>query len=261
MPELPEVESAARRLRPVVTGRGIVAVRTLHPGTRRALPDARAAALAGRRVAELVRRGKHQLLLLDDASVLHAHFRMTGDWHVGRTGDPLPAHARAQLEFDDGAVVSLVDPRALGALVWHPGMDVALPDLGPDATDPAFDAAWLASALAGRRSPIKPALLDQRLVAGIGNIYAAEALWQAQVDPRVPAGSLGPRRLGRIVEGVRAVLAAALGDPGRYQDGEALARLHVYGREGEACARCGAIVRRLVQAGRSTYFCPGCQRR
>lgn len=260
MPELPEVETAARRLRPVVQGRTLVAVRTLHPSTRRALPDDRAASLAGRRIADVLRRGKHQLLLLDDGSVLHAHFRMNGDWHVAPTGDPLPAHARATLDLDDGTRVALVDSRALGSLVWHPAADDALPALGPDATDPAFDAAALERALAGRRGPIKPLLLDQRVVAGVGNIYAAEALWVARIHPATPVGRLGAVRRARLVAALREVLERALADPGRYQDGEALARLHVYDREGEPCERCGTAIRRVVQAGRSTCFCPGCQR-
>ncbi|HZF67063.1 MAG TPA: bifunctional DNA-formamidopyrimidine glycosylase/DNA-(apurinic or apyrimidinic site) lyase [Gemmatirosa sp.] len=261
MPELPEVEAAARRLRPSVVGRRIVTVRALHPSTARALPPEAAARIVGRRVEELVRRGKHQLLRLDDGSVVHAHFRMAGDWHVGPSAEAPPRHARAALDLDDGHTVTLVDGRALGTLVWHPSLEAALPALGPDAIEAAFDAAHLAKALRGRRGPVKPALLDQRLVAGIGNIYAAEALWEARVDPRVVAGRLGPLRLARVVDGVRAVLARALADPGRYQDDEALDRLQVYGREGAPCPRCGTPVRRIVQAGRSTYFCAGCQRR
>jgi formamidopyrimidine-DNA glycosylase len=261
MPELPEVEAAARRLRPVVTGRTLHAVRTLHATTRRALPDERAAALVGRRVDGVLRRGKHQLLLLDDGSVLHAHFRMNGDWHVAPTGEPLPPHARASLDLDDGTSVVLVDSRALGTLAWHATADGALPALGPDATDPAFDAAALGRALAGRRGPVKPLLLDQRVVAGVGNIYAAEALWRARIHPATPARGLGPQRLARLVDGIRGAIADALADPGRYQDGEAVARLQVYDREGAPCPRCGAPIRRAVQAGRSTYFCAGCQRR
>ena len=261
MPELPEVEAAARRLRPCIVGRRVVGVRTLHPSTTRALPPEAAARVAGRRVTDVVRRGKHQLLRLDDGAVVHAHFRMAGDWHVGPTTDPPPPHARAALDLDDGSTVTLVDGRALGALVWHPSLDAALPALGPDATEPAFDAAHLRAALRGRRGPIKPALLDQRLVAGVGNIYAAEALWEARVDPRAAASALGAVRAARVVDGVRLVLARALDDPGRYQDAEALDRLRVYGREGAPCLRCGGAVRRIVQAGRSTYFCGGCQRR
>jgi formamidopyrimidine-DNA glycosylase len=260
MPELPEVEAAVVRLRPVVVGRRLLSVRTHHPVTRRALPDDVAERLAGRQIIGVERLGKHQHLVLDDGSLLHAHFRMNGDWHTGPVAAALPPYTRVSLDLDDGTAVALVDSRALATVVWRPAGAPA-PALGPDATDPAFDAAALGRALRARRLAIKPALLDQRVVAGIGNIYASEALWRAGIDPRVPAGRLGPTRLARLVEAIRATLIDALADAGRYQDGEALARLNVYDREDEVCRRCATAVRRLVQAGRSTYHCPRCQRR
>jgi formamidopyrimidine-DNA glycosylase len=259
MPELPEVETAVRRLRPAVVGRRLRAVRTHHPVARRALPDDVAATLAGRCITAVERVGKHQLLALDDGSVLHAHFRMNGDWHTG-VADALPPYARVSFLFDDGTAVALVDSRALATVQWKPAGTPA-PALGPDATGPEFDAASLGRALRGRRVAIKPALLDQRVVAGVGNIYASEALWRAGIDPRLAAGRIGPARLARIVDAVRATLAEALADAGRYQDGEAGERLAVYDREGAACRKCAAPVRRVVQAGRSTYYCARCQRR
>ena len=261
MPELPEVETATRVLRAAALGRVIERAETLHASARRVLPDADAARLAGRRVVNVRRLGKHQALTLDDGSTLHAHFRMTGDWHVGPTADAPPPHARVTLDLDDGMRVTLVDPRALGGVSWHAPGQAPVPQLGPDALDEAFDAAALRRALRTRRAAIKPALLDQRVVAGVGNIYAAEALWRARIDPRVVAPSLGPMRAARLVAAIRDVMHDALGMPGRYQDGEALHRLAVYGRQDEPCVRCGAPVRRIVQAGRSTYFCTGCQRR
>lgn len=260
MPELPEVETAVRRLRPVVVGCRLVSVTTYHASARRALPDGIAASLAGRQITAVERRGKHQHLALDDGSALHVQFRMTGDWHVGRADAARPPYARVTLTLDSGAVVSLVDARALATVSLRAG-DAPLPTLGPDATDPAFDVGVLGRALRGRRVAVKPALLDQRVVAGIGNIYAAEALWRARLDPRVPAGRLGPVRLARLIDAVRATLADALAEAGRYQDGKARGRFAVYGRAGNPCRRCGASVRRVVQAGRSTYFCAGCQRR
>lgn len=260
MPELPEVETAVRRLRPIVVGRRIAAAATHHATARRALPDVVAASLAGRQITTVERRGKHQHLTLDDGSALHVQFRLTGDWHVGHADAALPPYARVTLALDDGAVVSLVDARALAtAVVCASG--APSPTLGPDALDPAFDAGALGRAWRGRRVAVKPALLDQRVVAGIGNIYAAEALWRARIDPRVPAGRLGPARRTRLVDAVRATMNDALADAGRYQHGEALERLAVYGREGAPCRRCGAPVRRVTQVGRSTYFCPACQRR
>jgi formamidopyrimidine-DNA glycosylase len=261
MPELPEVEAAVRVLRAAVVGRVIRAARALHASARRALPDDVADALAGRRVLAVRRLGKHQAIDLDDGSTLHAHFRMTGDWDVGRDGAPLPPHARVVLALDDGARVALVDPRALGSVSWYAPGAAPRPRLGPDALGDAFDHGALRAALRTRRAAIKPALLDQAVVAGVGNIYASEALWRAGVDPRAPAASLGPARAARLVDAVRGVLRDALDAPGRHQEGEAVERLRVYGREGEPCARCGAPVRRVVQAGRSTYFCARCQRR
>lgn len=260
MPELPEVEDAANRLRPVVTGRRIVAVHTLHPVATRALPSADAAALVGRRVLAVERWAKHQRLVLDDGARLEAHFRMAGDWHFGRTDEAPPRYARAALDLDDGVTVTLVDGRAFGYLRRFPPGALP-PDPSPDALDPAFDAAYLADVLRGRRVAIKPVLLEQDVVGGIGNIYAAEALWRAQIDPRVPAGTLGPRRLGRLVPAIRETLRDAIASPGRYADGEALERLAVYDRAGQPCSRCGTPVRRFVQVGRSTYHCPSCQKR
>jgi formamidopyrimidine-DNA glycosylase len=258
MPELPEVEAAVRELRAAIVARAVARVRRLHPTIVRALPDADADALLGRRVVAVERRGKHQLLRLDDGTVLHAHFRMSGDWCVGRAGET-PRHARAVLDLDDGSAVALVDPRALATLALRRAD--ADPALGPEATDPAFDADALGRALARRRGPIKPALLDQRVVAGLGNIYAAEALWRARISPRAAASALGPARRARLVDAIRETLREALAAPARYSSGEGADAMRVYGREGEPCARCGAAIRRVVQAGRSTYYCPRCQAR
>jgi formamidopyrimidine-DNA glycosylase len=260
VPELPEVEFATRRLDQAVRDRRIVALRALHPSVRRTLGDGTERA-RGRRVRAVSRRGKHQIVTLDDGASLHVHFRMAGDWAIGTTADPERRHARAELDLDDGTRVTLVDPRALSTVSLHPPGHSPLPELGPEAVDPALDAAVLRAALAGRRIAIKPALLDQRVVAGLGNIYAAEALWHAGISPRAAAASLGRARLTRLVDGMRRTLADATLDPGRYSRGEAVARLYVYDRAGEPCDRCGSVIRRVVQGGRSTYFCPRCQRR
>jgi formamidopyrimidine-DNA glycosylase len=257
VPELPEVELAVRILRDAVVGRRIIAARALHTAIRRGFGARHARHVVGRRIERVERRGKHQFLHLDDGSVLHVHFRMSGDWHVARSGASLPAHARFVLELDDGARATLVDPRALGAVEWHRDAST-LPSLGPEATDPALDGAALRSRLASRRIPIKSALLDQRVIAGIGNIYAAEALWKARVDPRTPSSALDDVALGRLADAIRETLATALANPGRYSTGEG-APLDVYDREGEPCRRCGSPIRRIVQSGRSTYYCGACQ--
>jgi formamidopyrimidine-DNA glycosylase len=256
MPELPEVEAALDLLRTRVRGRAIVRARALHPALRRRLRPAQLRALAGARIVRVERRGKHQLLHLDDGRVLHAHFRMNGDWEIAPTHDPLPRFARAVLDLDDGSSLVFVDSRALGTLDLHPsGAELEL-GLGPDAADPAWTAGELAGALSRRRGPIKPALLDQRLVAGLGNIYAAESLWRARIDPFTPCNELSRARVVALRNAIAAVLRRATGS--RYTDDDTIA-LDVYDREGLPCRRCATPIERVVQAGRSTYYCPRCQ--
>src|SRR5919206_4644465 len=257
MPELPEVEHAARTLEAAVRGKRVEQLRVRHPALERRLPAERARRVRGRAVRRVERRGKHQLLHLDDGSVIHVHFRMTGDWAIGRVGEDDVPFARAVLEFEDGTRVSLVDPRALATLALHDAGS-ALPELGPEPFDASFTAESLGAALARRRGPIKPALLDQRVVAGLGNIYVAEALWLARISPRARAATLSLERRRRLVQAIRRVLRRA--PAGRYWADERTARWRVYDREGEPCPRCRATIARIVQAGRSTYFCPRCQR-
>lgn len=257
MPELPEVEYAVQQLRAAVLGRRIARLRVLHPALMRRLPPAQADAVAGRMIAGIERRGKHQLLHLDDGAVLVVHFRMTGEWHLDRSADAEPPFARAIFDLTDGTRLTLSDPRALATVALHERGDAALPVLGPEPFDPAFTAASLGAALARRRGAIKPALLDQRVVAGLGNIYAAEALWEARISPRARARSLSAERRARLVRAIRAVLRRAA--PGRYRPDAGGARWRVYDRAGMPCPRCGARIRRIVQAGRSTYYCPRCQ--
>jgi len=256
MPELPEVEAALNVLRTRARGRAITRARLLHPALRRRIRPAQLRALAGARVARVERRGKHQLLHLDDGRILHAHFRMNGDWEIVPTGTPLPRFARAVLELDDGTSLVFVDSRALGTLDVHPaGAELEL-GLGPDAADPEWTAAQLAAALAPRRGPIKPALLDQRLVAGLGNIYAAESLWRARINPHTPCNALPRPRVVALRNAIAAVLRRATGS--RYTDDDTVT-LDVYDREGKPCRRCRTPIERIVQAGRSSYYCPHCQ--
>ena len=256
MPELPEVERAARRIRRSIVGRRIVAARLLHPALRRSLSARTLASLRGHRVVAVDQRAKHQLLVLDDGRALHAHFRMAGDWSVDRGDDELPRSARATFDLDDGSRLSLVDPRALSTLAVLPPGSTPFDALGPDPFSPEFDEAFAAQ-LARRRGPVKPALLDQRVAAGVGNIYAAEALWEARIDPRTPASRLSDADARRLAEAIRAVLRRGRASGGRYRSGQT--RFRVYGREGEPCERCASPIRRLVQAGRSTAFCARCQ--
>ena len=256
MPELPEVEAALRVLRRAAQGRRLRRLTLLHPALGRRISPARRRTLAGARVARVERRGKHQLLHLDDGRILHVHFRMNGDWVRSRVGRELPRFARAVLEFDDDTQLVLVDSRMLGTLDLHPaGAELDL-GLGPDAADAGWRAEDLAAALARRRGPIKPLLLDQRVVAGLGNIYAAESLWRARISPFAAADSLTPAQVRALRTAIRAVIVRATG--ARYTDDDA-AGLDVYDREGLPCRRCGTAIERMVQAGRSTFFCPVCQ--
>ncbi|MBV6521279.1 MAG: Formamidopyrimidine-DNA glycosylase [Gemmatimonadaceae bacterium] len=263
MPELPEVELAARIVRRAAIGRTITSARVLHPSQRRGLPDEAAASLAGDAIVAVWRRGKHQLLRLKSGRTLHVHFRMTGDWVVlpSRCA-PLPSHARVVLRFDDRSAIALDDPRALSNVTLHEPKADPLPRLGPDATSPSFNARWLRERCAGRRVAIKGALLDQRVVAGIGNIHASEALWLARLDPRVVAAGLTPAQYRAVVIGVKRTMALALARQRRYgTDANEPESYFVYGREGEPCRRCRTPVRRILQGARSSYFCPRCQRR
>jgi formamidopyrimidine-DNA glycosylase len=293
MPELPEVEFAARTLRRLALGRRVV--RVVVDGRARRLfrpagPAALAAAVEGARVAAVDRRGKQLLLTLEGprgAVGLNSHLGMTGKWEAGprwaaagsaasrraaRTpaAPPLPPHVRAALLLDDGTSLHYDDPRMFGRLRLVPGARFdALPEvaaLGPDPLHDGIDADTLAAGLAATRRPVKVALLDQALLAGIGNIHAAEACWRARLDPRRRADRLTGREVAALARGLRATFRFALaqldGPDIEYLEEGGDNPFHVYGREGRRCRHpgCGGAIRRLVQAQRSTYFCPRCQR-
>jgi len=265
MPELPEVEDAAQRLRIAAVGRTLLGMTPLHPAQRRSLSVASCRALAGVRVVRVTRRAKLQLVEFDSGHVLEVHFRMTGDWTMSTDADPAPQHERVRFDFTDGSRVSLVDGRALSVLRIHAPGAFVLPDFGPEPLDEEWTADAFRAALAPRRGPIKPLLLDQRVLSGIGNIYAAESLWESRIDPRTPASKLSKARVTRLHEAVRAVLRRA--PAGRYYESGGSMRAasedeawRVYGKEGEPCRRCGKTIKRLVQAGRSTFWCSGCQK-
>jgi formamidopyrimidine-DNA glycosylase len=257
MPELPEVESAVRRLRRAAVGKTIARIALLHPALARRITPARLRSLRGARVVTVERRGKHQLFVFDDGRILHAHFRMTGDWVVGRTTDDLPRFARAAIDFTDGSRVVLEDPRALATLELHAAS--APPDLGlgPEPGDRSLTVRSLHAVLAKKRGPIKPVLLDQRVIAGLGNIYAAESLWHSHISPAQRASTLSHEQLESLLASIRRVIKRATG--ARYTD-SSVSRLAVYDREGKPCRRCKTPIERIVQAGRSTYYCPRCQR-
>lgn len=261
MPELPEVERAARALSRAALGKTIASVRAIHPSLKRKLPPALARRAKARRIESIERRGKHQLLHLDSGDTLIVHFRMNGDWEIGTTNDALDRFARAVIELSDGTRISLVDRRALSSITLDKeGSSSSLPKLGREASDASLDADYLAAALKRKKIAIKPAIMDQSILAGLGNIYAAEALWEAKIDPRRAAAEVNRAKLEDLVAAIRLVLSPKKRRPGRYTDRRGASRFAVYDREGKICRRCGGSIERIVQAGRSTYFCGSCQR-
>jgi formamidopyrimidine-DNA glycosylase len=274
VPELPEVETIRRDLAEELSGRTIEAVRVHQPDI--VLPPPGPAAfvdrVSGRRIDSLDRRAKYLLLRLLGDELVQVQLRMTGRFALG-TSLPDPAeftHLAAEFDLDDGRTLFYDDTRRLGGFRLLSSADWASIEakLGPEPLEEGFTAAVLAAALTDRHAPVKNVLLDQRRVAGLGNIYAAEALFASRLDPRRAAGSLCAEEVERLHDAIRATLLDALehagttfsdylavnGRSGRFQD-----RLQVYGREGSPCLRCGEPIVRIVQAGRSTCFCPGCQ--
>jgi formamidopyrimidine-DNA glycosylase len=267
MPELPEVESVRRQLRPHLLGRRVLAVRST-PQARMGPLDA----AMGRRIRGIDRRGKYLLVDLDGACELVVNLGMTGSLRRrGEAGWQPDRYVRATLTLDD-AVLDFRDVRRFGRLVVVPAGEYAaiptLAQLGPEPLSAEFDAAAFARALARTRAPVKPFLLSQRAVAGVGNIYADEALWRARINPK--ARRVGAARAVRLHAAIREVLAEAIeregttfrayrmpgGDAGRFAE-----LLAAYGRAGRPCRRCGEPLRRAVVGGRGTTYCPRCQRR
>lgn len=275
MPELPEVETVRRGLASRMTGRRILRAELRRPDLRRPFPPDLARRLGGARIGALGRRGKYILIELDADGLLLLHLGMSGRVTAGSAALPDAPHDHVVLTLDDGTVIRFNDPRRFGLIDYlkrnestsHP----LLAGLGPEPLEAEFDAGYLAQKLAGKMTPVKSALLDQRIVAGLGNIYVCEALFRAAVSPRRLAASVGRARAGRLVTAIRAVLTEAIeaggsslrdyvqadGELGYFQH-----RFAVYGREGGPCPACNCAegVRRIVQSGRSTFYCAKRQR-
>ena len=270
MPELPEVETTVRGLERVLKGRRLRRVEPRRPDLRRALPVDLGQRLTGARVTSLGRRAKYGLIDTDRGDTLVFHLGMSGRWRIAPA--EIEKHDHFILETDDGTVLALNDARRFGSLdlVETEGLGnwPAFAALGPEPFD--LDAKTLRASLDGRKSAIKLLLLDQRIVAGLGNIYVCEALYRARIGPKRAGGSVSLARLERLVPAIKAVLAEAIEAGGSTlrdfasPDGELgyfSKRFDVYGREGELCrSGCGGTVRRIVQGGRSTFYCPACQR-
>jgi formamidopyrimidine-DNA glycosylase len=275
MPELPEVETVRRGLLPVLAGHRLAVVEQRRLDLRFPLPVDFARRLAGRRIEDIERRGKYLLIRLDADEVWLAHLGMSGRFCIDGPDTPPPGpHDHVLLRTDDGVCIRFHDPRRFGFMDLVPAEALDrcphLAGLGPDPLGPAFDQAYLAASLAGRRAPLKAALLDQRVVAGMGNIYASESLFRARLSPTRTAATVCGKRVDRLVAAIKDVFAEAIaaggsslrdhrqpsGELGFFQHGFA-----VYGRPGEPCpgcrcqpARTGGI-RRIVQSGRSTFYC------
>ncbi|MDM7945913.1 MAG: bifunctional DNA-formamidopyrimidine glycosylase/DNA-(apurinic or apyrimidinic site) lyase [Oceanibaculum nanhaiense] len=276
MPELPEVETVRRGLAPHLEGRRLVHVEARRPDLRWPLPVDFAQRLQDRTVVALRRRAKYLLAELEDGTVLIAHLGMSGRMLITHGQPPaLEKHDHIVLATDRDVWIRFNDARRFGAmdLTTLDALDThkLLAGLGPEPLSNAFNGPALAAALAGRRTPIKAALLDQHVVAGIGNIYACEALYRSGLSPRRLAHTVQGGRAERLATAVKQVLAEAIEAGGstlrdyRQADGELGYFQHafkVYGREGEACRApdCGRPLRRLVQSGRSTFYCATCQR-
>ena len=267
MPELPEVETIVNDLRPLVEGRSIAKVELLFPhAVERPSPEEFIEAAEGKRIARLRRRGKYILLELDDGSVLAVHLRLTGRLLFNAPHDE--NHVRAVFHLDDGSRLVFADPRKLGRLHWAPRVEDVVGHLGPEPLDESFTPEVLAQRLNGRRCTIKSLLLDQRTIAGLGNIYTDEALFLAGIHPQRPASSLSQEEIRRLYEAIREVLKQGIERRGTtfsdYRDGfgrrgQNQAALKVFRRAGRPCPRCGTEIRRIKVAGRGTYFCPVCQ--
>jgi len=293
MPELPEVETVRRGLEPAMQGARFIEVEVRRRDLRWPLPKDFARRLKGNTVTGLGRRAKYLLADLSSGDVLIMHLGMSGSFHVfhDATGNALgryhreraqhAAHDHVVFRMSSGAIVTFNDPRRFGSMKIVPrgklDAEPLLEGLGPEPLGNAFDAAMLARACTGKRTSLKAALLDQRIVAGLGNIYVCEALHRARLSPKRPAATIATRsgapneRAARLVEAIKAVLNDAIAAGGsslrdhKRTDGELgmfQHRFRVYDREGENCPTpgCPGIVRRIVQNGRATFYCPSCQK-
>ena len=271
MPELPEVETTRRGVAPHVVGRHIVRLTVYDPRLRWPVPPDLAKRVAGRTIDAIDRRSKYLLFRLG-ADTLLMHFGMTGSLRVYRDPPPRRPHDHVDIVLDDGTLLRYHDPRRFGAMLWLPASKAThalLSHLGPEPFDDAFDAAYLWKALRKKTTAIKLALMDSRVVVGVGNIYANEALFRAGIRPTTAANKVSRARIEKLVAAVRKVLDDAIRHGGSTlrdyvdaagQAGGAQFRHFVYGREGKPCRVCSTPIKTRRQGGRATFYCPTCQR-
>lgn len=276
MPELPEVETVRRGLSPAVAGRRIERVIMRRRDLRFPLPDDMGQRLTGRRLTLIGRRAKYLLFHIESGDVLISHLGMSGRFRIFAETPPMAGpHDHVEFHFEGGVIVRYNDPRRFGFMELTTAADLdghaMLSKLGPEPIEPGLDGPALAERLAGRGAPIKAALLDQSVIAGLGNIYVSEALFEAGLSPRRRARTVVGGRAAKLAAAIQDVLGRAIAAGGstlqdhRQPSGELGYFQHafrVYGRTGETCPRCGApnVVAQIVQSGRSTFFCSRCQR-
>jgi formamidopyrimidine-DNA glycosylase len=271
MPELPEVETTRRGIAPHVIGRRVIKTVVYDRRLRWPVPADLEERLLGATIDRIDRRSKYLLFRIDGGTLL-VHLGMTGSLRAYSSAPPRRPHDHVDLVLDDGTTLRYHDPRRFGAMLWIASSGEAHPllrHLGPEPLEPAFTDDHLWQVTRGRRAAVKLALMDNRLVVGVGNIYANEALFRAGIRPTIAAGRLSRARLARLAGAVRAVLAEAIakggstlrdyvgsdGDPGEFQ-----LTLNVYGREGRPCRVCATPIRQLRQGQRASFYCPTCQR-
>lgn len=277
MPELPEVETTRRGLAAAVENRRIIRATVRHRGMRLPVPRGLERRLAGARIRTLSRRGKYLLFecvqSAQQTGTLIVHLGMSGRLWLVDAATPPQKHDHFDLAIDNGRIVRLRDPRRFGLVLWQPGDPLVHPllaSIGPEPLTDAFDGAALHRETRSRSAAIKLVIMDSHVVAGVGNIYANEALYRAGIDPRTPAHRVSRARCDALAAEIKTTLAEAINAGGSslrdYVGGDGMAgnfqnHFLVYGRAGEPCGRCGSIIRELRQAQRATCYCPACQKR
>jgi formamidopyrimidine-DNA glycosylase len=271
MPELPEVETIVSELRPLLVGRSVAGLHALWAGTLGGVdPNDFAARLADQKITGLGRRGKYILIYLDGGDVLVIHLRMTGRLFLSPADAEPDRYTRVVIDLAGGEELRFADLRKFGRMVLAPADDLvsALPRLGPEPLGDAYPPEEMARTMGSRRSPVKSVLLNQQLLAGMGNIYADEALFLARIHPLRRADTLSEEEWRRLHAGVQATLANGIKNrgtsfrdyrDGRNQKGSNQETLAVYRRTGQPCPECGTPIERVVVGGRSSHFCPKCQ--
>lgn len=273
MPELPEVETVVRGLRPHLVGRSIVRVEQRRPDLREKFPARFAVRLQGQRITSVERRAKYILIGLADANVLVVHLGMTGQFVIGAKPNAIGPHDHVVITLDDQRVLRFNDVRRFGLMDIVPAAGLAthkrFKGIGPEPLTNGFSGTVLEAAFKGRNGPVKAALLDQRNLAGIGNIYACEALYRARISPKRRSGTVTRERAALLATAIREVLEKAVAAGGSSardyvnangEQGYFQTEWVVYDQEGKPCPSCRAPIRRIVQSGRSTFYCSKCQR-